>query len=281
MSDGLAWLNGSFVGIEEARVSVEDRGFQFADGVYEMLRVYAGALFAAERHFERLRRSLCAIELEWGLSDADLQQVFDELVARSGLKEAQIYLQVTRGVMPREHKIRPGLAPTVVATVRPPRTVPEDVRTTGAAMITVPDERWGRCDIKATGLLPNVMAKNRAARKGMYDAIFVRNDVVTEATSSNVFIVLDGVLKTHPADHSVLNGVTRQLVLELAKAGGIAVQERPFFVEDLRSADEVFVTGTVTEVLGVTQVDSERIGTGKPGEITQQLYQAFQGLLPK
>ncbi|MGH8103906.1 MAG: aminotransferase class IV, partial [bacterium] len=187
MSRSIAWLNGEFMDLEAARVSVEDRGFQFADGIYEVIRVYSQTLFAVERHFERMRRSLGAIDLELAMSDADIRSVFDELITRSELAEAQIYLQVTRGVMPREHKIRPGLNPTVLATIQPPRVVPDEVRKSGASVITLPDERWERCDIKSIGLLLNVLAKNKAARKGAYDAIFVRNGVVTEATTSNVF----------------------------------------------------------------------------------------------
>lgn len=277
---GLVWLNGQFMDFAAARVSVEDRGFQFGDGIYETIRVYDGTPFAIEQHIERLSRSAAAIELELPMSGEEFVTIAQELIARSGLKEAEVYIQVTRGAAPRLHPFPIGVSPTVVMTVRPVRPIPRRFRERGIVVKTFPDERWARCDIKTICLLPNVLAVERARRAGADEALFVRDGLVTEGTSSNVFIVHRGEVVTPPADHRILAGVTRGLVLEIARGCGYQTDEREIPLSDLKAASEVFITSTVKEVLAVVRVDDAVIGNGEPGDVFRRLYDVYRSQLP-
>lgn len=278
----LVYLNGAFLDKASARVSVDDRGFLFGDGVYEVTRALGGRLFAGERHGRRLERGMRELELRWpaGLDAAGLAAVGERLLRENGLDagEASVYAQLTRGGegISRTHLFPdPEIAPTVyVATL--PFTPPDDLRERGAAAIIVPDVRWGRCDLKTIQLLPNVLAKQRAARAGAYDVLQVRDGVVTEGASTNVFAVIDGALQTHPADVHILSGITREIVIELASELGLRVVEQPVRATDLARVSEVFLTGTTTDVMPVVRVDGVALGEGRPGPVALRLQASLR-----
>lgn len=271
------YLNGRFVPYDEARLSVEDRGFLFADGVYEVIYYRRGRAFRMEEHLERLRRSAEGIRLELPRPLADLEAAASALLARNGLEaeDATIYLQVTRGVARRQHAFPARPEPTVLMLGRKARTVDPARQERGVEVITLPDQRWHLCHIKSIGLLPNVLANQQAAEAGAYEAVFIRDGRVTEGSHTNLFGVFGGVLRTHPADQWILAGITRQVVLELAGKLEIPVREEAFQAEELPNADELFLTGTTTAVLPVVRVDGHTIGGGKPGPVTRRLQEAY------
>jgi D-alanine transaminase len=238
--------------------------------------VYDGHPFALEQHLVRLRQSLAAIELEVSRSDQELAAIIRELIDRSRLKEAELYLQITRGAARRLHLFPVGVPPTIVMTIRPVRTVPPEMRERGIIVKTLPDERWGRCDIKSINLLANVLAKERAHRAGADEALLVRDGFVTEGTSSNVFLFRDGELATPTIGHHILTGVTRGLVLQIARESGYRVAERHITLAELKAAPEVFISSTVMELLAVVEIDGAPVGTGKPGPVFRHLYATYQ-----
>ncbi len=273
----IAFFNGQYLPKSEVRISPDDRGFLFADGVYEVVRSYRGQLFAIEAHRDRLQRSLAAVRIEWPESER-LPHIAAELIRRNCLADAEatVYVQVTRGVAPRHHPFPdPPTPPSVYACASPmePASERED---DGLHVILVPDIRWARCDIKSVALLPNVLAAQQAREAGADEAIFVRDGVVTEGTRTNVAIVKGGTLVTHPTDHHILPGITRSVVLELCAELGIPVQEVPFTVEDLRSADELLIIGTTKEVAPAVMADGQRIGQGRPGPVARRLAAAYR-----
>jgi D-alanine transaminase len=275
----LVYLNGSYIASEDAHLSALDRGFVFGDGVYEVWRAVNGRLFEAERHRERLERGLR--ELRIGPpdgADADgLRAIAERLLRENGLLEghATFYVQVTRGAAPRTHQFPPsGTRPTIFAYAAALKSLEQD-RRTGVRAITRPDVRWLRCDIKTIQLLPNVLAKQAAVEAGAFEAIFVRDDVAMEGTHSNLLAVLNGELRTHPANHLILPGVTRDVVLELARELEIPCREQPVMEAELRWVEELFFTGTTTDVLPVVRVDDFEIGDGRPGPIATELYEAL------
>jgi D-alanine transaminase len=265
------YLNGQYLEETEATVSIDDRGFLFADGVYEVVHIYAGAAFEWERHMARLERSLAGIGIE-GVSVAELAGVRDRLLEQFSDREGALYCQITRGTQRRSHAPPPAgtIAPTVLVWIRPVEPIAQALVEQGVPVITVPDDRWAKVWIKTIGLLPNVLAKGKALSQGAYDAIFVRDGMVTEATAANVFMVKDGVLKTAPVTNYILPGVTREVVLDIARAQRLPVCLEPFAVDELYRADEVFLTGTLTEVLPVSQVDQRPVRHGS-GPIGRQL----------
>jgi D-alanine transaminase len=270
MSD-LVYLGGTIVPRRSAAVSIDDRGFLFGDAVYEVLRIVRGRFIEAERHLRRLARSLHEVSIpNPGL---DLLAVSADLLRRNGLgnAEATVYVQVSRGAAVRQHAFPPpGTAPTVLVTVSAfsPRS---ELLTNGAVAITLPDLRWSRCDIKSVNLLPNVLAAQRAAEAGAFEAILLRDGVVTEATRSNVLVVAGGVVRTHPTGPFILPGVTREVVLELAGEAGVAVREEAVGSDDLNAADEVFLTGTTADVMPVVKIDGRPVGAGRPGPMARRL----------
>jgi D-alanine transaminase len=275
----LVYLNGSYVPSEEARLSAFDRGFVFGDGVYEVWRAVNARLFEAERHQERLERGLRELRIARpdGADAEGLRTVADRLLRENGLfdRHATFYVEITRGAAPRTHQFPPeGTPPTVFAYAAPLRSLDQE-RRTGARAITQPDVRWLRCNIKTVQLLPNVLAKQAAFEAGAFEAIFVRDGIAMEGTHSNLFAVLNGELRTHPANHLILPGVTRDLVLELARELEIPCREQPVTEAELRWVEEVFFTGTTTDVLPVVKVDDFVIGDGKPGPIAGALYEAL------
>lgn len=276
------YLNGQFLPVEQAKLSVLDRGFIFGDGVYEVWRVVEGALFEHARHDRRLRRGLKAIEIDVPSKDIDaLKGVADRLLRENDLRsgEGTFYIEITRGAAPRTHAYPPAGTPATILAMVNRFEVPHAVRAAGAKAITEPDVRWLRCDIKTVQLLPNCMAKQKAAAAGAVEAILVRDGVVMEGTHSSVLGVKDGELRTHPLSPLILPSVTREIVIEIAKEQGIPVREQAFSSKELFELDELFVAGTTTDVTPLVDVDGRRIGSGKPGPVSKQLYAGLQARL--
>jgi D-alanine transaminase len=275
----IVYLNGSYLPAEDARLSALDRGFVFGDGVYEVWRVVNGRLFENERHRERLERGLRDLRIgPPDGADADgLRAIAERLLQENGLLDghATFYVQVTRGAAPRTHQFPPaGTRPTIFAYTAAMKSLDQE-RRTGVRAITQPDVRWLRCNIKTVQLLPNVLAKQAAIEAGAFEAIFVRDGIAIEGTHSNLFAVLNGELRTHHANHLILPGVTRSVVLELARELGIPCREQPVTEAELGWVEEVFFTGTTTDVLPVVRVDDFDVGDGKPGPVAGQLYEAL------
>lgn len=274
----LAYINGVFCPIDEAKISIEDRGFQFGDSIYEVIAVYDGRPFLLEQHMRRLRRSLTTVHLEHALTAVDLESVIIEGLRRAGTTgDAMVYIQITRGVQPRSHVAAEGITPTVILTFKSLPRVSDELRLRGARVVTVRDIRWSNCFVKATTLLPNVMAKNDAIQRGYDDAIFVTGaGEVRELTSANIFMIKGTELIFPPRNESVLHGVTQGFILACAEAVGLTVKERSFTVDAMMRADELFMSSTTVEILGVTSVDDDPIGDGTVGDHTRRLFEEFQ-----
>ena len=275
----IVYLNGAYLPDDEAQLSPLDRGFVFGDGVYEVWRAVNGRLFEAERHRERLERGLRDLRIgPPDGADADgLRTIAERLLRENDLLEghATFYVQVTRGAAPRTHQFPgAGTRPTIFSYVGALKPLGE-LRQTGARAVTQRDIRWLRCNIKTVQLLPNVMAKQAAVEAGAFEAIFVRDGVAMEGTHSNLFAVLEGELRTHPANHLILPGVTRDVVLELARELDIPCREQSVTEAELRWVEELFFTGTTTDVLPVVKVDDFQIGDGRPGPIAAALYEGL------
>ncbi len=274
MSD-IAYLNSEFMKLSEAFVSVEDRGFQFGDGVYEVIRVYDKTPHLLREHVDRLKLSAASIQLDERLSYEEWERIVREGIDRSGYADAKIYIQLTRGVSPRDHRFPVSAPLTRVMTVREIDLEDPQLRESGVPTITVDDIRWNRCDIKSLNLLPNILSKQHATQAGAFEALFVRDGFVFEGSSSTIMVVRHGVLHTPPEGPRILSGITRDWVLNLARANEITVAEEPVSLAMLLGAQEVFLTGTTIEIMPVVTVDEHRIGDGKPGEIYHRLYQKF------
>ena len=273
------YLNGEFIPAEQAVVPVNDRGFLFADGVYEVARVYDGRVFKMPEHLRRLANGLAAIRIE--LPDIEgltgiAEHLLDENRLRSG--GATVYIQVTRGVAPRKHAFPQGVEPTVFLAVNPYAEPPLEYWTDGVAAIRYPDIRWARCDIKSVSLLANVLANEAAHAAGGFEALFVRDGVVIEGSHSNFAAVYDGTVVTYPLCNFILPGITRASVLGLARDLGIPVREGPVYDHELFGAAELFLLGTTTEVMPIVRVDGRAIGNGRPGPVTQRLIEAYREL---
>lgn len=271
----IGFVNGRFLPLEDATVSVEDRGFQFGDGVYEVIRSYGGRPFELESHLARLERSAKALNIPLPYTRSQWSEYVGEGIRRAGFPESKVYVQITRGVAPRDHVYPTGVSPTVVMTVRALHPLSEAVRSAGVHAITVNDIRWGRCDIKSLNLLANVLARQQAKDAGVFEAILVKDGAVTEGAVSNVLVVKSGILTTAPEGPRILSGVTRTVVLELAKKDGVPVDERQVTREELYGAEEVLLTGTTVEVLAVVSVDGRTIGSGRPGPVGKRLGARF------
>jgi len=268
-------LNGEFMPLDQVRVSIEDRGFQFGDGVYEVVRTYGRAPFQLDAHLERLERSAYAIGLSMPIHFAQWKEWVGEGVARAGYPECKVYMQVTRGVAPRDHLFPPKTTPTIVMSVREMRPLDPVLCQAGVVVMTMDDLRWGRCDIKSLNLLPNVLARQRASEAGAFEAILLRDDMVTEGAVSNIMMVRGGRVITPLEGVQILSGVTRRFVLGLARKAGIPVEERNVDLNELREAEEVFLTGTTIEVLPVVRIDDVPVGSGQPGRLTKRLRAFF------
>jgi D-alanine transaminase len=278
----LVYLNGEYVPKDEARVPVDDRGFLFADGVYEVIRVYAGQPYELEQHLERMTRGLRGLHIEYR-DMAAIEEAARTLLDQNRIHdEGAIYIQVTRGSAPREHRYPPrGTPATVYVAARVYAPHPADFREDGVEAITLADIRWARCDIKSISLLPNVMANEAAHAAGTFEAILVRDGVITEGSHSNVWGVRDGRLITYPACNYILAGMTRARVFSLAAELGLDAAEDVIHSHELHDLDELFLTGTTTEIMPVIRVDGREILDGEPGPITRKLIRAFNDGLPR
>jgi D-alanine transaminase len=275
----IAYVNGRYLPFRDAKVHVEDRGYQFADGVYEVCEVRGGRLIDERRHIARLQRSLGELRIPMPMSVKALGVVLREVVAKNRLRYGLVYLQITRGVARREHAFpSPAVAPSMVVTARGLNSKRnEALAAAGIAVISVPDNRWGRVDIKTVGLLPNVLARQSAVEQGARDAWFVDKDgAVMEASSANAWIVTtQGTLVTRHADHAILRGITRTVVFDAVKGQGFAIEERAFTLQEAFAAREAFITSATQLVLPVVKIDGRTIGDGKPGPVASALRREF------
>jgi len=272
-------VDGRIINLDEKVAVMEDRGYQFGDGVYEVTRVYNGRPFALKSHMDRLYRSLRELRIPAVYTFEELAGFHRRLIEESGLDSAAIYLQITRGAAPRAHAFPENVVPCLTMSIRPAKSHAE-LRAAGAKIVFVPDERWLRCDIKSINLLANLLAKQRAKEAGAYEAVQVREGIVTEGSSSNFFLVKDGVLWTHPANNLILRGVTRTIIVEkLAPQLGLTVVEKPFDAAFARKADEVFLSGTNTEIMPVALLDGDKVGDGRPGPVTSKIMEAYDALI--
>lgn len=270
----IAYVNGRYQPHQVARVHIEDRGYQFADGVYEVFAVYRGVIIDERRHLERLQRSLGETRIGWPVAPASLRAILRRMIRVNRLSGlGSLYLQITRGVAPRNHPFPDGVPSALVITARRLPPIDRQQWRNGVTVITAPDWRWYRCDIKSVALLPNVLGKQQAVEAGAYEAwLLTPEQTVTEGTASNAWIVTgDGVLVTHPADHAILNGVTRLAVLDTARRLGMAVDERPFALAEALSAREAFLTSTTSLIRPVVRIDDTVVGAGAIGPCTEAL----------
>ncbi|HSZ65033.1 MAG TPA: D-amino-acid transaminase [Xanthobacteraceae bacterium] len=275
----IAYVNGRYLPLRDAKVHVEDRGYQFSDGVYEVCEVRDGRLIDERRHLERLQRSLSELRIHLPISLRALDVVLHETVRRNRIGYGIVYLQITRGVARRDHAFPTvPVEPSIVVTARPlNRARNEALAEKGIAVVSVPDNRWGRVDIKTIGLLPNVLARQAAIEQGARDAWFVdRDGAVTEAASANAWIVTAaGTVVTRPADHAILRGITRTVLLDVIKAQGLRLEERAFTLKEAYAAREAFITSASQIVLPVVRIDDHPIGNGAPGLLATALRREF------
>jgi D-alanine transaminase len=271
-----AYLNGEYLALEDARISVLDRGFLFGDGVYEVIPVYRGVLFRLEAHLARLERSLSAIRIDNPYPREQWRRLLDGLVARGQGEPLAVYLQITRGVARRDHAFPGDAAPTVFAMVNPMTPPSETVLTRGVDAVLREDLRWQRCDIKAIALLANVLMRQSAVDEDATEALLIRDGYLTEGAASNVLIVDRGVIVTPPDGPLLLPGVTRDLVLEIAREAGLDAREEPISESRLRAADEIWLTSSTKEIIAVTRLDGDAVGDGSPGPLWRRVHALFQ-----
>ena len=276
----IVYLNGAYVPKSKAAISPDDRGFLFADGVYEVFAAYEGRLFRTADHLTRLERSLKALRIEFG-DVAVVEEIAQTLLERNDLcgTNAKVYLQITRGAAPRNHAF-PGAdtSPTIYACAST-FARPVEKRRVGVSATFVPDNRWARCDIKTVALLPNAIAAQTAEERDAEEAIFVRDGALTEGSHTNVCAAVDGTMVTAPLSNYILPGITRAVIMELCADFAIPVREFPVLFEEVPKLDELFLVGTTAEVMPIIEVDGTPIGSGRPGTIAQRLGEGFDGLV--
>ena len=270
------YLNGQFLPKDQARISPDDRAFLFADGAYEVVRAYRGHLFRAKEHWDRFDYSLKALRIA-SPANTDFSAIASELLKLNNLADAEatVYLQVSRGAAPRKHAFPAEMTPTVYAFAAP-FTNPVEKWATGVKVITLPDQRWARCDIKSVSLLPNVLANQLAQEAGAHEAVLIRDGFAMEGSLSNFAVILDGVLHTAPRTNYILPGISRLVALALCSALEIPVKEFPVAEADLKCATEAMLFGTTNEVMPVVQINDRKLGDGQPGPLTRKLQQAFR-----
>ncbi len=273
----ISYVNGAYMPHAYAHVPIEDRGYQFSDGIYEVVAYYNQRMLDAAPHLDRMERSLSELNIPMPMARRAFELVLQELMRRNRRRNGLLYIQITRGVAAkRDHAMSGDMMPMVTLSVLPAKIPPAWMREDGCKVVTAPDQRWTRCDIKSISLLANILAKKVSANAGVRETWQLLEDgTVTEGSLSNSYIVKDGVIRTHPTTHAILGGVTRSVTLELARNAGIAVDETPFTLEDIKTADEAFLTSATSNVLPVVQVDDMVVGSGKPGAVTQQLMTLF------
>jgi len=276
MASSTVYLNGEYLPLEQARVPVLDRGFIFGDGVYEVIPVYGRKAFRLEHHLQRLKNSMQAVRLNNPHTDEEWSEIINNVVERNEGGDQSIYLQVTRGVANRDHRFPGDAIPTVFVMSNLFVMVPSEQLEHGVSAITLDDIRWQYCSIKSIALLPNILLRQQAVEQGAAEAILLRNNEVTEGAASNVFIVKHGVIITPPKTDCLLPGITRDLVVEQAHEHDLPVEETIIKQEDLLSADEIWLTSSTKEILPVTQLNSQTVGTGKPGPVWKQMYGLYQ-----
>lgn len=275
----IAYVNGRYVPHRDAAVHIEDRGYQFADGVYEVCEIARGMIIDMTGHLDRLGRSLSELAIRWPMHRRSLERVMIETIRRNRVRDGLVYVQVTRGVAPRDHVFpAPETRPALVVTAK--STAPDAAAKkaeTGLKIITTPENRWERVDIKSVGLLPNVLARQSAREQGAHEAWFVDPDgTVKEGAATNAWIVtMDGVLVTRPADRGILKGITRTTAMKVADSLGMTVEERAFTVDEAKSAREAFVTSASSLVMPVVSIDGASVANGQPGTIAARLREAF------
>ncbi|MCB1958949.1 MAG: D-amino acid aminotransferase [Rhodocyclaceae bacterium] len=273
----VCYLNGQWQDLAEARISPMDRGFLFGDGVYEVIPAYSGRLFRLDEHLRRLERTLAAIGMDNPHERSAWRDIVRELVDRNPWPDQSVYLQVTRGVgAVRNHAYPVGVEPTVFLMSEPLVGLDAATRAAGVAAVSAADFRWLRCDLKTVSLLANCMLKQVAAEKGCTETVLFRDGFLTEGAASSIFVVLDGVLLAPPKSHLMLPGVTYDVVLELARDQGMPHQVREVLEEEVRSADELWMTSSTKEVLPITRLDDRPVGKGKPGPMAEQMYGWYQ-----
>lgn len=275
---GSVYLNGQFVAAEQATVSVFDRGFIFGDAVYEVIPVYGRKPFRLAQHLKRLDTNLQAVAIQNPVSDEQWQDILQRIITGVESEEQSLYIQITRGVAPRDHAFPPDqIEPTVLAFGQPLKPVAQELLDNGTEAITTDDIRWQRCDIKSTALLANVLLRQAAVEQNAAEAILMRDGFITEGAASNVIIVDEGgTIATPPKSHLILPGVTRDLVLQLAQQHNLPMAERPLQASEINSAREIWLSSSTKEILPVTRVDGKAIGDGKPGPVFQAMYRHYQ-----
>lgn len=272
----LAYLNGDFLPIEECKVSVLDRGFIFGDAIYELIPVYNKKPFYLQSHLNRLKRSLDQVQIKNPNNDASWLELINRLIEHSGLDKLSVYIQVTRGVAPRDHAFPTNVTPTVFAMTNPWPPIDDDMYVKGLTAVTVPDMRWDRCDIKVTSLLANVLKKQEAVTGAAQEAIFIRDGYVLEGSATNVFVVKDGKVNTAPKNNMILPGITRDVVVDLLHENNIPLEEEAVTKEQLYEADEVWITSSTKECVPVTTIDANPVGDGQPGVLWKKVFNYFQ-----
>jgi D-alanine transaminase len=276
MTTAIVYLNGEYIPADKACISIEDRGFMFGDGVYEVIPAYGGRPFRLEQHLQRLDNSLAQIRLAPPLSHPEWRERLEELIRRNGGGDLSVYLQVTRGRAARNHAFPDDTPPTVIATCSPLPEIPRETLANGIAAITCEDIRWKYCHIKAITLLPNVLLRQQALDAGAAEAILVRDGTVTEGAASNLFVVKDGHLTTPPNGPYLLPGITRDLIIELARGAGLPCREAAIPAVSLSEADEIWLTSSTREIIPVTRLDGAAVGDGRPGPCWRRLHTLFQ-----
>lgn len=274
----IAYVNGRYVPLRQAQIHIEDRGYQFADGVYEVCEVYDGCLVDERRHLDRLTRSLGELEIKCPADRKALSFILHEVVRRNRVANGAVYLQISRGVAPRNHVFPKNTKPALVVTARSSsRSKADETATAGVKVITMPDNRWARVDIKSVSLLPNVIARQRAKEAGAYEAWFVdEKGYVTEGAATTAWIVTsDGVLVTRPDGTGILPGITRRTAADVATGQGLLVEERPFTVAEACDAREAFMTAATTLVMPIVQIDERIVANGRPGSVASALRKGF------
>ena len=271
-----AILNGEMIDRKEAKVDIEDRGYQFGDGVYEVIRVYNGKMFTINEHLDRFVKSSESIGITLPYTKDNITKLLEELILKNDLQVGIVYMQITRGVAPRNHAFpTENVLPSLVAYTK---EVPRPLASlkTGVKTIVTEDIRWLRCDIKSLNLLGNLLAKQKAAETGCFEAIQHRSQKVTEGSSSNIFIINNGVITTHQSDHLILKGITKDVILQACAGNKIVVDEQSFTLDELADADEAFLSSTTAEVMPIVEVDGKSVGDGLPGPITKRLQELFE-----
>lgn len=273
----VAYFNGTFVDSNDPLVPIDERGHQFGDGVYELIRIYNSKPFMLEEHLDRLYMSAKAIALPFDQERESFKEIIFQLIERSGLDNLDVYMQITRGMAPRNH-LFPDAPVSISMTAKPFRSIPPELREKGAKAILHPDERWMNCYIKSLNLLPNILAKQEAHKAGCLEAILHRDGKLTEGTSTNVYVIKDSRIQTTPLSRHILAGITRMAVQKIAMEAAIPFEEKHVDIEELYEADEVFITSTTNEVMPIVQVGDKLIGDGQPGPMTRLLQRHFQEL---